>query len=176
MTTRGWGAVLALTASLALAGSVQAQQRPPGDRARMEEEVRQRFEQLMFRELGLDEESGRVVAETLRSFRPARAELAQRRRRLQRRMEGTGALLAEDEAREVLAGLAGLAREEADLLVQEQSALLEILSPPQVVRLYGLREAFGARLRQLRDRRGPGGSPGGGMGRVPGPTPDPDRP
>ena len=170
MTTRRWGAALALAGSLALAGAVHAQQGPPRDRARMEEQVRQRFEQLMFQELGLDEASGQVVAETLRSFRPARAELAQRRRRLQRRMESTGALLSEEEAREVLAGLAGLAREEADLLAQEQDALLEVLSPPQVVRLYGLREAFGARLRQLRDRRGPGGPPGGGP--LPGPALD----
>ena len=170
MTTRRWGAALALTASLALAGPVDAQQGPPRDRARMEEQVRQRFEQLMFRELGLDEASGQVVAETLRSFRPARAELAQRRRRLQRRMEGTGALLSEDEAHEVLEGLASLAREESELLVREQDALLEVLSAPQVVRLYGLREAFGARLRQLRDRRRPGGPPGGGL--LPGPVLD----
>jgi len=42
----------------------------------------------------------------------------------------------------------------------EQEALLEILSAPQLVRFYTLREQFGERVRNLRG--GPGGGTRGG--------------
>jgi hypothetical protein len=86
---------------------------------------------------------------------------------LQREMGGEE-LLSEERAREILDDMARLAREEAALLVDEQASLLEILSPPQVVRLYSLRERLGRRIRELGGRR-PGGGPGPGAGSAPGP-------
>ena len=133
----------------------EAQQRPPRgpDRARMEAQLMQRFEALLETELELDEATSTELTER-------RRELAQERRRLQREMGGQE-LLDEERARELLDEMARLAREEADLLADEQASLLEILSPPQVVRLYSLRERLGRRIRELGGRR-PGGGPGPG--------------
>lgn len=140
----------------------EAQQRPPRgpDRARMEAQLMQRFEALLETELELDEATSTELTERSRVFMPRRRELAQERRRLQREMGGQE-LLDEERARELLDEMARLAREEADLLADEQASLLEILSPPQVVRLYSLRERLGRRIRELGGRR-PGGGPGPG--------------
>jgi hypothetical protein len=129
----------------------------------MEAQLRQRFEALVERELGLDEATSAELAERARSFAPRRRELARERRSLQREM-GEGELLSEDQARRVLEDMARLAREEAELLAEEQASLLAILTPPQVVRLYGLRERLGHRIREL-GGRGPGGGGGPGGGR-----------
>ncbi|HSM04587.1 MAG TPA: hypothetical protein VK858_08185 [Longimicrobiales bacterium] len=160
MTTRGRWILVALAALLIVPGIGEAQQdRPRPDRARMEEQIRERFEALVVRELELDEETAKALAETLRSFHQDRIDVGMRRRQLQRRVEGAESFLPEAEAREVLEGLAEVARDEAALMVREQEALLQVLTPAQVVRLYGVREEFGARLRQLRNRRGgPGGA------------------
>jgi hypothetical protein len=127
----------------------------------MEAQLRQRFESLVQEELGLDEATSAELAERARSFAPRRRELARERRSLQHEM-GEGELLPDEQARRILADMARLAREEAELLAEEQAALLTILTPPQVVRLYGLRERLGRRIRELGGghpggRRGPGG-------------------
>ncbi|MEJ2541134.1 MAG: hypothetical protein P8188_14390, partial [Gemmatimonadota bacterium] len=133
----------------ALPAAANGQQRPGhSERARMEAEVRERFEAMVQKELGLDEATARTLSDRARAFQPERRALAQRRRQLQRRMSGTGALLSEEEAREVLDDMTELARQEAELLAREQADLLEVLSPGQLVRLYGLREQLGHRIRE----------------------------
>ncbi len=164
---RSWTA--AMTAALLVAPAwAQAQDRPPGgpDRARMEAQLMQRFEALLERELELDEATSAELAERSRVFVPRRRELARERRVLQREMGGEE-LLGEARARELLAEMARLAREEAELLADEQESLLEILTPPQVVRLYSLRERLGRRIRELGGRRRGGGPGLGGGGLVP---------
>lgn len=126
----------------------------------MEAQLMQRFQGLLERELELDEATSAELTERTRVFMPRRRELAQERRRLQREMGGDE-LLDEERAQEVLDEMARLAREEAQLLVDEQASLLEILAPPQVVRLYSLRERLGRRIRELGGRRR-GGGPGPG--------------
>ena len=149
-----------------LAPTATEAQRPPRgqDRARMEAPLRQRFEALLERELELDEATSEALTERTRSFIPRRRELAQERRLLQREM-GEGNVLPEDRALEILDDMARLAREEAELLAEEQQSMLEILTPSQVVRLYGLRERLGRRIRELGGRpRGGGPGPGRGPG------------
>lgn len=155
-------AVIVAGGLLIAPASAQAQQRPPrgADRARMEAQLMERFEALLERELELDEATSAELTERSRVFMPRRRELAQERRRLQREMGGEE-LLDEERARELLEEMARLAREEAQLLADEQGSLLEILTPPQVVRLYSLRERLGRRIRELGGRR-PGGGPGPG--------------
>lgn len=151
-----------LLLALAVPGFTEAQQRRPGERPernRMEEQVRQRFQQMVIRELGLDQDTGEELDRVVEAFHEPRRELAMRQRQLQRRMSRTGVLLQEREAEDVLAEMATIKREEAELLAREQEALLRILNPPQVVRLYTLREELGRRIRQLREGR-PGGPPG----------------
>lgn len=154
-----------LVVLLGLASAVPAPgeaQRPTGgpERARMEAQLRQRFEALVERELQLDPETSAELAVRARAFAPRRRELARERRLLQREM-GEGETLPEERALEILDDMARLARQEAELLAEEQASLLEILTPPQVVRLYALRERLGRRIREL-GRRGPGGGPGFG--------------
>ena len=169
MTRRGWWCGVLGGALLLWPVWGEAQQRPPRgpDRARMEAELMQRFQALLERELDMDEAASEELAERSGSFMPRRRELARERRMLQREMGGEE-LLSEERAREIRDDRARLAREEAALLVDEQASLLEILSPPQVVRLYSLRERLGRRIRELGGRR-PGGGPGPGAGSAPGP-------
>lgn len=164
-----WSAIV-VAALLAAPAWAQAQQRPPRgqDRARMEAQLMERFEALLERELELDEATSQELTERSRSFMPRRRELARERRLLQREM-GAEEMLSEDRAAEILEDMARLAREEAQLLADEQASLLEILSPAQVVRLYGLRERLGRRIRELGGRRG--GGPGPGAGLLPWPVP-----
>lgn len=163
----GFLGLLALGALLALPAAAEAQQQrgSRGNRAQMEEQLRERFEAIIVRELGLDEATGEQLGALVEEFREPRRELGERQRMLQRRMAGTGALLSEDEAAAVLQELVEVKEEEVRLLAQEQAALLEILTPPQVVRLYTLREQFAQRIRQLRERpRGGGPLQGDGSG------------
>lgn len=161
--------LLGLLALLPLPGPAEAQQqrrqqRPP--RAEMEAQIRQRFQRMVWRELGLDQEQGQALAAVVEDFQEPRRELAQRQRMLQRRMSGTGALLSESEARSVLDELVAVREAEVELIRNERERLLEILEPPQLVRFYMLRERFGARIRALREGGGPGpgGPPSGGGG------------
>lgn len=166
--TRGL-TLLGLLALLPLPGPAEAQQqrrqqRPP--RAEMEAQVRERFQRMVWRELGLSEEQGQALAAAVEEFQEPRRELAQRQRMLQRRMAGTGALLSETEARGVLDEIVAVRQAEVDLVRRERERLLEVLEPPQLVRFYTLRDRFGARIRELREGGGggPGGPPGGGGG------------
>ena len=157
------------------AGAVEAQQRrqrPPA-RAEMEAQVRERFQRMVWRELGLDAEDGEALAAAVREFQEPRQEVARRQRALQRRMTGTGALLSETEARAVLEELVEVREAEVELMRSEQERLLEILEPAQLVRFYTLRDRFGARIRELREGRPRGGGPpsttssgGGGAGPI----------
>jgi Spy/CpxP family protein refolding chaperone len=165
ISTRNLGrrpALLALLALLVIPTATDAQQRRPRpERAQMEAQLRQRFQGLVVRELGLDEDRGRALAEAVREFQEPRRELFQRQRGLERRLTGTGALLSEDEARAVLDELVGVKEEEARLMALEQERLLEILTPPQLVRFYTLRDQLSRRIRQLRENRPGGGGPDG---------------
>lgn len=153
---------------------LEAQQpRRPGarvqNRTQLERQLRVRFQQMVARELGLSEEQGQALDGVVAQFQEPRAELARRQAELRRRMMGTGALLSEAEASAVLQEILEVKEEETRLLAEEQSRLQEVLSPPQVVRFYTLREQLANRVRQLREnRRGGGGSGPGATGGTPG--------
>jgi hypothetical protein len=129
----------------------------------MERQVRQRFEELVVRDLRLSDEQARELASVLRGFQQERQALVRRELDLRRRLLGSGALLPEEEALDVLEELSAVQEEEARLLRREQARLLEFLSPPQVARLYALRGELGERIRRLRGV-GAGGTLGAGRG------------
>ena len=164
-------AVVAGLMALAVPASSQVRPRPtPEARERLERQVRERFQQLIQTELGIDEAVSVSLREAMESFNEERRALAMRQAELRRRLRSSGSLLDADEAREVLDEVVAVQQVEVDLLAREQGALLEILSPPQLVRFYTLREQFSERVRRLRGepgtpRRG-GGGPGGGPGGV----------
>lgn len=146
---------LALTVSWT--GTVQtasAQQRP--DRDRLEAQIRDRFHELVQRELGLDDASLERLTAELDVLQEERRELGMRQRQLRRNLASTGTLLSDDQAQAVLDELLTVQEEELTLLRREQERLREVLTAPQLVRFYTLRERFADRVRELR-RRGPGG-------------------
>lgn len=164
------GVLLAGTLLLA-AAPIQAQVRPGGPpteaRERLERQVRERFESLIQEELGIDESTATALREVVDGFAGDRRALSQRQNELRRGMRSSGTLFEASEAQAVLDELIAVQRDEVDLLEREQEALLTILSPPQLVRFYTLRERFGERVRNLRGRPGAaarGGRSGGQAG------------
>lgn len=86
--------------------------------------------------------------------------------------------VAPGEAMEILNGLVRAQEDELALYKKEQTELLTVLSPAQLVQFYRIRDEWGQRIQQMRQRRRPGGPPGGlspnpgGSGRGPGGSDD----
>ncbi|MDT8339925.1 MAG: hypothetical protein RQ751_00305 [Longimicrobiales bacterium] len=154
-------AALTVTDARPAEGQQRRPPAPPPARAEMEAQVQRRFHELVVRELALTEEQAVGLQRVVESFREQRRELNRRQRLLQRRMAGTGALLSEEEARQVLEEVTAVKELEVRLLREEQVALREVVSAPQLVRFYTLREQLAGRIRRLRQPGG-GGSPDGG--------------
>jgi len=177
LTSFARGAGAALLALSALASGLNAQ-RMPGNRnpqrMELERRVRERYATMVKERLGLSEEQSRQLEQAVESFRESRQGLMAEEQALRRRTE---ALLieqnpSEDEARSLLQRMQELRIAETRVFQGEQEALLEFLTPIQVVRFHAIREQLGQRIQQLRGV-GPTGSgrpPGsGGPGPVGGP-------
>ncbi len=166
-----------LLASLLLAGSAQpgVAQRPSGqrpsdeDRAALERRVRARFAEIIRERLDLSEEAAEELSRTLRTFAEDRRALHRDEAGLRR---AVGAFLEaggrdEARARSLIEAMSALREREAELFKREQEALLQLLTPSQVLRFHGVREELNQRVRRLRGgpsrpgegRRRPGGSP-----------------
>ncbi len=161
----------ALLVGMALAVSapgVMGQARPDRpDRARLEERVRERMAQIIRERLALNQEEARALEEVVRETRERRRVLERREREVRSSLQAFEAEEpADDEdARGFLERMSELRMEEARLFSEEQEALLEILSPSQVLLLHQLRGQMMERLREFRSgggRRSPGDGPGGG--------------
>lgn len=170
--SRRWAGRVGLVIGLLLASCTPAlaqrpqnrQQRVPLDpeqRQELERRVRQQLDRRMRQELGLSSEDMGRFQRIVQDYRDRRLELGLERRQLQVRLrrEGRRQDLSDAEAQELLAESLELADREAILLREEQAALLTVLSPAQLVRLYQWREAMTQRLRRLR-----GVDPGRGGG------------
>lgn len=157
-----------LMANVFPSASLQAQtggqgRRGGGDRAQLEERVRAQMGRVMRERLGLDEEQAAQLSAVVQDFDGQRRELFALEQATRRRVE---ALLLEGgtdqgEARELITRMGELREQEAELFRSEQEALLEVLTPVQVLRLQGLRQDLGQRIRALGGRNG---EPGGGRG------------
>jgi hypothetical protein len=166
-----------LTGALLLAGGgaftptdvgAQVRERPGTEnRERLERQIRERFESLIQAELGIDEAVSAELHATMESFMEERRELGQRQARLRRSLRSSGSLLDAAAAQEVLDEVVAVQRAEGDLLAREQEALLQVLTAPQLVRFYTLREQFAERVRALRGAGPPGRRGGGGDGPPP---------
>lgn len=137
----------------------------------MQRAVRQ-WERRVARELGLTSDQMQAVQGVMAEFRPLRYELMQERRELREQIRAERrAGLDSVEARSILEKSRALREREMALLEQEELQLLEILTPPQLVRLQALREELGDQIRRLDQRSrprprapGPPGLDGGAMG------------
>ena len=165
--------IQALLVGMALAASAPAvvgQERPGSpDRARLEERVRERMAQIIRERLALNEEEARALEEVVRETQERRRELERRERDVRSSLQAfEGGERADDEdARVLLERMSDLRLEEAQLFAEEQDALMEVLSPSQVLLLHKLRAQMMDRIRELRNpggRRPPRGGPGGPAG------------
>jgi Spy/CpxP family protein refolding chaperone len=132
------------------------------DREQLEQRIRAQMGRIMRERLGLDEEQSTRLAAVVQDFDGRRRELFTREQATRRRVE---ALLLEGdddqtEARELMTRMADLRLQEAQLFAAEQQALLQVLTPAQVLRLQELRQDLGQRIRALGGGRG-----GGAQGR-----------
>lgn len=163
------GAFLALILALA-PGMSDAQIRPggpPGQRPQRQELERRVMEglfRMVQEELDLSQEEMASLQKTMQSFREGRRALAMDQASLRHRLRRSAlGEISEGEAREILAGMVRVQEAELDLYRKEQEELLNVLSPRQLVGFYRIRDEWGQRIQQLRQRRGPGG-PGAGPG------------
>lgn len=136
------------------------------ERQELERRVRQQFDQRMRDELGLSPDDQREFMGLVQDFRDRRLELSLEIRQLQVRLrrEGRREDLTDDEARLLLDQATELRDREARLFREEQEALLSILGPADLVRLYQWREALTQRLRRLQGGNPQGDNPQGNSG------------
>jgi len=171
-------AALLAVAMVPLAATAQGgDRRPAGDRAELEERVRAQMARVMRERLDLTEEQATRLSEVTQSFENQRREIFAMEQATRRRVE---ALLLEggsdqDEARELIGRMGDLREREARLFREEQEALLDVLTPVQVLRLQELRQDLGRRIRALGGRDGQPGGPGAERGGRPGGGPQPRR-
>ena len=155
---------LGILMSVLLMGGVQdlvAQRGGRGSRADMELRVQARFDNQVRQNLGLDDDQMRRLQEVVGNFTTQRLQFSQRERSNRARVgrlggRGGGQDLTEEEASQVLTERLELSDQEATLFREEQEALLQILSPPEVVRYLVMRQELGDQIRGIRGRGGPG--------------------
>ncbi len=176
------GFVLSVLVSLLVVVPLVAQRGPPmgrrgqgPERMELERRVRARMAEMIQEQLGLSEEEDARLNEVVQGFQEQRLQLGRLEQALRRRVEALMLEGGQDEAEaaELLERMSALRLQEAELFQAEHEALLEVLTPIQVLRLVHLREQLGQRIRRLRgqsgrgDGRGRGGGdvrPGGGPG------------
>ena len=160
----------ALAAMMLLAAPLEAQRGPAGrrgggqDRELAERRVRAQMARMMQERLALSDEQSEQLSQVVRGFREQQRALYRLEEATRRRVD---ALLLEggtdeEEALELLARMADLRAQEAELRAAEEEALLEVISPVQLLVMQSMREQIGRRIRAL----GPGrGDPSSGMRR-----------
>lgn len=129
--------------------------RPPGDRAQLEQELRQRLANVVRERLGLNDEQMRRLSEVNQKYDSARRELIRRefalRRGLrQQLMQADPA--SDDSVAKLLDGQLGIQRARIELLEAEQADLARFLTPVQRARYLGIQEQMRRQVEQLRGR------------------------
>lgn len=154
--------LLAVLLTLAGAAGLEAQVRDrPQNRAQLERRIRQAFLNRLRQELRLNSDELAALQEVIRWSENERQTIASDTRGLNERvsefLRGGG---TEQDARSLLAERAELQARESRLFAAEQERLLEVMTAPQVVRFYSIRDELNARIRRLRmDVQGrPGGA------------------
>ena len=167
---------IGLLAILLLAGvdGIAAQRpggrRPPGARGQrieMEQRIQARFDGLVRDQLELSGDQGRQFGDIVEDFRQRKQELALRERQVRGTVLRLGIRVAEErdlsdeEATEALEEMVLLREEEARLFREEQEALVDVLTPQQLLRFVVMRRQLAERIQRIRSGGGPPGGPGG---------------
>jgi hypothetical protein len=138
--------------------------------------IQQDQERRIGAELLLEPEGVAALRQIVAQFRGPRAELLQEREQLRRetaRLSTLSGTRHEAEARLLLDRTRALRARELELQRREEEALLELLTPMQLLRLNQMREEMGARIIRIQQQGGGGPGEGGGPSRRP---PSPPRP
>jgi len=131
----------------------------------LEQRLHAGFGQVVRSRLGLSQEKLVALQGVMSSFQKDRMELNRAKAALRYRLQEPALQGVPDaQARRVLREMVQLQEQELDLYRREQEELLNVLSPTQLVRFYGLRESLGQQVQDLRLGRGLGRGPGGGPG------------
>ena len=149
--------------ALLLAVPLEAQDRrerrsSPQERQEMERRARGEMSRMIREELGLTEAEYEPVSAVMEQYSDERRRLARSERELRRELESLleGGVEDTSDPSAVLQSLVELREREATIFREEQDALLEHLTPVQVLQLHTLRERISRRIRELRGRRGGG--------------------
>jgi len=140
-----------------------AQQERGSDRERLEQRIRARIAQIMRERLELAPAQEEALSAIAREFEGRRRELGRLERDLRQRadslLEGE---ISDAQAEELLAAMVRVRHQEAALFEEEQTRLLEVLTPAKVLEFHELRREIGERIRAIRERRSHGGPGDGG--------------
>jgi len=168
------GFFVSLMLSLLAVVPLQAQRGPAmgrrgmsAERAQLEMRVRARMAEMMRERLALSEEDDARLSTVVEQFDGQRRQLAREQRGLRRRVEELRLDRGQDqsEAAELLQRMAALRMQEAELYQAEQEALLEILTPVQVLHYVSMRDLLGERLQRIRGGQSGRSGGRGGVGR-----------
>ena len=167
------GAVaLAVAAALTLSPRATAAQvggaPPAGDRAQMEQQVRQRFARFVRERLQLTEPQMQQLQQTNRRFEEQRRSLVREERDVRvaiRDQLANGDRADQKRVAELIDRAIGVQRRRLDLLQSEQKELATFLTPVQRARYLDVQEKVRRRVEELRRRGAQGG--GGPAGRRP---------
>jgi hypothetical protein len=120
------------------------------------------FRTLVGTELGIDSVTTGALFAVVGEMQEERRALQMREFALDRRLRGTGVYLSDEQSAAALDEFIAIKREELRLLEVEHQRLDAVLSAPQLLRFYALRDEMGERIRRLRGgERGPRGAPSG---------------
>ena len=160
---RGLLLVGALIAGLLVTAPVDAQRGGDGrrgegrpDRAALEQRMRAQMARMMSEQLGLTEDQAERLSEVAQRFAERRRELGKSAQATRGRVDALMLEGAEDnvQAQELLNRMRELHALEDALAQEEQEALLELITPIQILKMQTLREALGRRIRSLRGSGG----------------------
>lgn len=165
-------AVLATLGGSAAPAASQPRPAPSAaDRAELERRVRARFAEIIKTRLGLSDREADRLGEVMRSFEGDRRALRVEEATLRRNVEAFLRAGGDDDARAtgLMRGMAELRAREAALFAREQEAMLQVLTPAQLLRFHAVREELAQRVQRVRGgrsgepgaRRRPGGAAGG---------------
>jgi periplasmic protein CpxP/Spy len=147
-------ALLALAAPALMA---QPPGPPPADRDSLESRVRQRMEQVLQRQLGLNDDQMRRLGATNRRFANQRRDLLIRERQVRLGLRDEielGDSTRNPQVAKLLDEMLLLQRRRLDLLETEQKELATFMTPHQRARYFGMEEQIRRRVEEMREQGG----------------------
>jgi hypothetical protein len=151
--------------------------RPPPDRAQLEQRFKQRLASVVQKQLGLNDDQTRRLADVNQKYEAKRMDLLRRdretRMNIRRELDDSTTAINEEHVNQLLQDWRRIERERFELVDAEQADLAKFLSPSQRARYLGIQEQMRRRIEEFRDNpqfmdnRGDGPGPGRGRGMNP---------